>query len=81
MKRDWSKYNKELIKRGEVLIDPEGFGIEAETEQIRKTGRPPLYTDKLILLLLFIKFALRLPYRQTLFSVFKRWFGEHVVSS
>jgi len=65
MSRDWGKYNEELIKRGEILIDPESFGIEAQTEQTRKTGRPPLYSDKLILLLLFIKFALRLPYRQT----------------
>jgi hypothetical protein len=66
MKRDWSKYNKELVKRGEILIDPEGFVLKpAEREQTRKTGRPPLYTDKLILILLFIKFALRLPYRQT----------------
>jgi len=58
MSRNWKKYNEELIKRGEILI-------EAQTEQTRKTGRPPLYSDKLILLLLFIKFALRLPYRQT----------------
>jgi hypothetical protein len=43
MSRDWSKYKEELIKRGEMLIDPEGFGIEAETEQTRKIGRPSLY--------------------------------------
>jgi hypothetical protein len=38
MSRDWSQYNEELVKRGEILI------------------APPL---------LFIKFALRIPYRQT----------------
>jgi len=37
MSRDWGKYNEELIKRGEILIDPESFGIEAQTEQSRKT--------------------------------------------
>jgi len=29
MRRDWKKYNQELIKRGEILISPQ-----------RKTGRP-----------------------------------------
>jgi len=53
MSRNWKKYNEELIKRGEILMDPEGFGLELQTEQTRKTGRPPLYTDNLILLLLF----------------------------
>jgi len=33
MSRDWRKYNEELIKRGEILIDPEGFGVKAEKQE------------------------------------------------
>ncbi len=65
MSRDWSKYNRELVKRGEILISPMDFGLKPQNKPARKTGRPPLYPDQLILMLLFIKFALRLPYRQT----------------
>ena len=65
MSRDWSKYNKQLVKRGEILISPTNFGLKPKNKPARKTGRPPLYPDQLILMLLFIKFALRLPYRQT----------------
>ena len=65
MSRDWSKYNGELVKRGEILIDSMSFGLKAKSERNRNTGRPPVYSDHLILMLLFIKFALRLPYRQT----------------
>ena len=65
MSRDWSKYNKQLVRRGEILINPLTFGLKSEDKQTKKTGRPVVYPNYLILLLLFIKFALRLPYRQT----------------
>ncbi len=65
MSRDWSEYNKQLVKRGEILINPLAFGLKPENKQTKKTGRPVVYPNYLILLLLFIKFALRLPYRQT----------------
>ncbi|EDP75758.1 IS5-like element ISHysp1 family transposase [Hydrogenivirga sp. 128-5-R1-1] len=65
MSRDWSKYNGELVKRGEILIDSMSFGLKAKSERNRNTGRPPVYSDHLILMLLFIKFALKLPYGQT----------------
>ena len=65
MSKDWSRYNEELVKRGEILIDPISFGLKAEEKRIKRAGRPPLYSNQLILMLLFIKFALRLTYRQT----------------
>lgn len=62
MSRNWSEYNQKLIKRGEILINP-SLSPE-EKEQGKKIGRPYTYPSRLIWMLLFIKFALRLPYRQ-----------------
>ena len=59
--RNWKKYNRELVKRGEILIDPEILGVSQKKE--KKPGRPYVYPDQLIILMLFLKFALRLPYR------------------
>jgi len=64
MERDWRKYNNQLVKRGEILINPKAFGFEEKHEQEKKRGRPFTYPEFLIRMLLFIKFALRLPYRQ-----------------
>jgi len=58
-------YNKELVKRGELLIDPSLFQEEQKQKKNPKGGRPHLYPRNLILFLMFLKFALRLPYRQT----------------
>ncbi len=58
-------YNKELVKRGELPIDPSLFQEEQKQKKNLKGGRPHLYTRNLILFLMFLKFALRLPYRQT----------------
>jgi len=73
MSRDWKKYNRELVKRGEILIDPEILGVSQKKE--KKRGRPYVYPNQLIILLLFLKFALRLPYRQTE-GVAKKTFGN-----
>ena len=59
MKRNWKKYNRELVKRGEILIAPETLAVSQEKK--KKRGRPYTYPDQLIKLLLFLKFALRLP--------------------
>ena len=63
MRRNWKNYNKELVKRGEILIVPELINVKQE--KTKKRGRPYKYPEQLIMLLLFLKFALRLPYRQT----------------
>ncbi len=36
MSKDWSRYNEELVKRGEILIDPISFGLKAEEKTLRK---------------------------------------------
>jgi len=58
-------YNKELVKRGELLIDPSLFQEEQKQKKNPKGGRSYLYPRSLILFLMFLKFDLRLPYRQT----------------
>jgi hypothetical protein len=63
MSRDWKKYNRELVRRGEILIDPETIAVTPNKQ--KKRGRHYIYPEQLIMLLLFLKFALRLPYRQT----------------
>jgi len=73
MRRDWKKYNKELVRRGEILIDPESIAVTPNRQ--KKRGRPYTYPEQLIMLLLFLKFALRLPYRQTE-GVVRKTFGR-----
>jgi len=65
MSRDWSQYNKELVKRGEILIEPTFVRADEKEERKKGRGRPPIYSWQLIWIFLFIKFALKLPYRQT----------------
>ncbi|MCS7262802.1 MAG: transposase [Aquificaceae bacterium] len=65
MKRDWKNYNEELVRRGRILIDPEIFDTQAQNKQTKKPGRPFKYPRGLIIFILFLKYALRLPYRQT----------------
>ena len=57
------KQSKELIKRGEILIDPDVIQLKQQKE--KKLGRPYKYPRALVLLFLFFKSILRLPYRQT----------------
>jgi len=33
MSRDWKKYNRELVRRGEILIDPEILGVSQKKEK------------------------------------------------
>ena len=58
-------YNKELVKRGEMLIDLSLLESLTTPDAKPKRGRPYTYPKALILLLLLLKFSLRLPYRQT----------------
>ena len=34
MSKDWSRYNEELVKRGEIPIDPAAFGLKAEETKV-----------------------------------------------
>jgi len=33
MSRDWRKYNRELVRRGEILINPEIIGVSQKKEK------------------------------------------------
>ncbi|MDQ7081992.1 MAG: transposase, partial [Aquificota bacterium] len=51
---------------GAFCIGPfDTFGLEEKHKQEKKRGRPYTYPEPLIRMLLFIKFALGIPYRQT----------------
>ncbi|MCX8164482.1 MAG: transposase, partial [Aquificaceae bacterium] len=54
-----------MLRRGEILIDPEIFDVQAQNKQTKKSGRLFKYPRALIMFILFFKYALRLPYRQT----------------
>jgi hypothetical protein len=56
MKRNWKEYNKQLVKRGEIIIDEDIFLSEnALPSKIQKAGRPKTYSDSLILFALTLK--------------------------
>ncbi|MCX8076166.1 MAG: transposase, partial [Aquificaceae bacterium] len=65
MKRSWKDYNKDLVKRGEILIDPKILDTQSQHNEAKKLGRPFKYPRGLIIFILFLKYVLRLPYRQT----------------
>jgi hypothetical protein len=41
MKKRWSQYNEELVKREEILIDPSILDFTEEQKQEKRRGRPP----------------------------------------
>lgn len=64
----WSKYNKSLVRRGEILL---GFVVidnwnkELEEMNKGKIGEPFHYPDTFVLMLGYTKVYFHLPYRQT----------------
>lgn len=66
-KRDWKKYNDQLVKRGELLIDldfVEKWEEELEEMNWGKRGKPFDYPESLIEFLAFPRYFFRLPFRQ-----------------
>ncbi|MCP5489889.1 MAG: IS5 family transposase [Chlamydiales bacterium] len=61
-KRNWHKYNRDLVKRGSItfFIDPNAL---TEKPEENKRGRPRLFSLPLIYLLLVLKIQYRLTYR------------------
>jgi len=61
-KRNWHKYNQDLVKRGSItfFIDPKAL---TEKPEKNKRGRPCLFSHPLIHLLLVLKIQYRLTYR------------------
>ena len=64
-KRDWSKYNKELVNRGKIhfWIDPNVLKIP--TRKRKKNGRPFVYGNQLIKAMSYIRFKFNLSLRET----------------
>jgi IS5 family transposase len=63
-KRNWQKYNKELVQRGSItfLIDPNFFRT-LRMKRAKNPGRPVQYPDSVIELLAFVKVHFKLAYR------------------
>jgi hypothetical protein len=77
-KRDWKKYNEELVRRGELLFDPDFLsGWEEELNRLneKKEGAKYSYPNSLMNMLAAIH-AYLLPYRQI--EGFLRVFAEHI---
>jgi len=67
VKRDWKKYNDQLVKRGELLIDldfVENWDKELEGMNRGKRGKPFDYPESLIEFLAFPRYFFKLPFRQ-----------------
>lgn len=77
-KRDWKRYNEELVRRGELLFDPDflsGWRKELKKSNEGKEGARYRYPACLMSMLAAIHVYL-LPYRQL--EGFVRIFAEHV---
>lgn len=62
-KRNWPKYNKELVQRGSLtfLIDLKSLNINIKN--LKKFGRPLEFSDQFITMLMMVKIHYRLTYR------------------
>ncbi|MGI0081514.1 MAG: IS5 family transposase [Nitrososphaerales archaeon] len=66
--RNWSKYNDELVRRGEIELDPsvvQEWKEELRKENKGKVGEPFHYPEPYIRLIAFVRLLFHLPYRQT----------------
>ena len=61
-KRNWSKYNKDLVKRGSITFFIDTDVLKQKPEK-NKRGRPRLFSHPIIQLLLILKVQYRLSYR------------------
>jgi transposase len=63
-KRNWCQYNKALVQRGSLsfLIDPK-YLKQLKPKKRKGPGRPLMFSDQLIMMLLTIKIHFKLPYR------------------
>lgn len=66
--RDWGRYNEELVRRGEILLDfsvMDEWKRELERANDGKVGEPYHYPEAFMRLLGFIRLLFHLPYRQS----------------
>jgi hypothetical protein len=65
---DWPSYNRSLVKRGEILFSYDfldTWGHEIERMNRNKKGKPFVFPNSFILVIDYIRYSFRLPYRQT----------------
>jgi len=77
--RDWSKYNEELVRRGEIELDAkimDEWKEELKKENDGKVGEPFHYPEPYIRLLAFVRLLFHLPYRQT--EGFVTFLSKHI---
>ena len=62
---NWSEYNKSLINRGSLTVwfDQDSLQKWASTGEAKKRGRPQIYSDDAIVMLLVIREVFHLPLR------------------
>lgn len=78
-KRDWSRYNKALVRRGEINLSPsviDDWRRELNRANDGKVGEPYHYPESYIRLLAFARLLFHLPYRQT--EGFVHFLSKHV---
>lgn len=65
-KRDWSKYNKQLVNRGKInfWVKPECLK-KWKAPKAKKNGRPFVYASELIKTMVYIRFKFHLSLRET----------------
>ena len=65
-KRDWHKYNKQLVNRGKInfWVTPQIFK-QCKSKTSKKNGRPFVYGNELIKSMSFIRFKFHLSLRET----------------
>lgn len=66
-KRDWKKYNRELVRRGELLIEHDflkNWGRELKRMNKGKRGKPFEYPEGFVKFLAPVRVFFHLPYRQ-----------------
>lgn len=64
-KRDWHKYNKELVNRGKInfWVSPQVF--KESTKKEKKNGHPFVYSNEIIEAMCYIRFKFHLSLRET----------------
>ena len=77
--RDWSRYNDDLVRRGEIGLDPSivrEWSNELKRENDGKVGEPYHYPESFFRLIAFVRLLFHLPYRQT--EGFTIFLSKHV---
>jgi hypothetical protein len=65
---DWSSYNRSLVRPGEILFSYDFLDIwDSEIVEMNKNkkGKPFVFPNSFILVIGYIRYSFRLPYRQT----------------